>query len=195
MSTNTNLTFRLKPVAEFLEVEHQFYIPSYQRGYRWDKKQVEDLCKDIGDFARDAKNGDFYCLQPIVVKKKEWGKKGNNITGWEVIDGQQRLTTILLYLLYLRKTSEDAKNSKAIFYDINYETRPELDFNKLNYNDDIDSFYAYHANDVISKWFDNNQVRKSKIVEVLLDQYEEKENERRNRINRHYLSSFQKNKN
>jgi uncharacterized protein with ParB-like and HNH nuclease domain len=178
MSTNNNPNFRLKPIAEFLDGEHHFNIPSYQRGYRWDKKQVEDLCKDIWDFARDAQNGDFYCLQPIVVKEKDWEKNGKKINGWEVIDGQQRLTTILLYLIYLRNNSDDAKNSNAAFYDINYETRPELNFNKIDYKDDIDSFYAYNANEVIRKWFENNQVKKSKIVEVLFDQYEEEVNKK-----------------
>ena len=111
-----NPNFRLKAIAEFLDGNHHFYIPSYQRGYRWDKKQVEDLLKDISDFASDSKKGDFYCLQPIVVKSKIWKHKdGTDIDGWEVIDGQQRLTSLLLLLNYLRKTSEDPKDSKAQF--------------------------------------------------------------------------------
>lgn len=173
---NDNPNFRLKPVAEFLDGNHSFYIPSYQRGYRWDEKQVEDLCKDIWDFAKDAKNGDFYCLQPIVVKEKEWNNE-KTIKGWEVIDGQQRLTTMLLYLSYLRTNSEDAKDSEAMFYEIYYKTRPKLDFDNLDYKQDIDSFYANKAQQVIKKWFDDNKVKKSKIVEVLFDLYDELSNE------------------
>jgi uncharacterized protein with ParB-like and HNH nuclease domain len=176
MNDNNNPNFRLKPVAEFLDGNHSFYIPSYQRGYRWDEKQVEDLCKDIWDFAKNAKKGDFYCLQPIVVKEKQWNN-GKTINGWEVIDGQQRLTTILLYLSYLRANSEDAKESEATFYEIYYKTRPNLDFDNLDYKQDIDSFYASKAKEVIKKWFEGNKVRKSKIVEVLFDLYNEKDNE------------------
>ena len=72
-----NPNFRLKAIAEFLDGNHFFNIPSYQRGYRWDKKQVEDLLKDIWDFARndEKKKSDFYCLQPVVVKKKIAGNE------------------------------------------------------------------------------------------------------------------------
>ena len=85
-----NSNFRLKAVAELLDGEHHFYIPSYQRGYRWDDRQVEDLLKDIWDFARndEKKKTDFYCLQPIVVKIDKQNNK------WIVIDGQQRLRTL-----------------------------------------------------------------------------------------------------
>ena len=169
-----NPNFRLKAVAELLDGNHHFYIPSYQRGYRWDEKQVEDLLKDISDFASNSKKGDFYCLQPVVVKSKTWEKNdGSDITGWEVIDGQQRLTTLLLLLNFLRKTSEDAKDSKAQFYKIYYQTRPELDFENPKQNEDIDSFHAYTAKNVIENWFSINTVNKSKIVEVLFDDYTE----------------------
>lgn len=169
-----NPNFRLKAIAELLDGNHHFYIPSYQRGYRWDKKQVEDLLKDIWDFASKAKKGDFYCLQPIVVKSKVWKTKDDiEINGWEVIDGQQRLTSLLLLLIYLRKTSEDAKDSKAMFYDMYYQTRPDLDFDNPNPSIDIDSFHASTAKKTIEQWFSVNTVKKSKIVEVLFDDYSE----------------------
>lgn len=176
IGNNENPNFRLKPVAEFLYSKHSFYIPSYQRGYRWDKKQVEDLCKDISDFAKEAKRGDFYCLQPIVVKEKQW-RNGNDINGWEVIDGQQRLTTMLLYLSFLRENFDDAKKSDAKFYEIFYETRPKLDFSNIDYSKDIDSFHAYQAKQTISNWFHENKVKTSRIIEVLFDIYDENDNE------------------
>ena len=71
-----------------------FYIPNYQRGYRWDKIEVNALLQDILDFYQTDKNQEsFYCLQPIVVKKDS--KK------YKVIDGQQRLTTIFLIIKFL----------------------------------------------------------------------------------------------
>lgn len=57
-----------------------FDIPSYQRGYRWTKKEVKALLEDITDFYSMDKS-DFYCLQPIFVKK-------NNDKQYSVIDGQ-----------------------------------------------------------------------------------------------------------
>ena len=90
-------------------INKKFYVPTYQRGYRWDVKQVEDLLNDLYEFKNTANTsaGEFYCLQPIVVKKN--GEK------YEVIDGQQRLTTILIILKYLNQRRT---------YSIYYATRP-----------------------------------------------------------------------
>ena len=76
----------LMPIEKLLDKD--FYIPSYQRAYRWKKRQVIDFLEDILEFQEKfKKKGEFYCLQPIVVTEKENGS-------WELIDGQQRLTTL-----------------------------------------------------------------------------------------------------
>lgn len=67
----------------------KFEIPSYQRGYRWTDIQVNALLNDVYNFHEyriDAQAK--YCLQPIVVTRAADG------VSWEVIDGQQRLTTL-----------------------------------------------------------------------------------------------------
>ena len=82
----------LKSIGEILN--KNFYIPSYQRGYRWDKQQVLELLNDIYEFSKkkSKEESEFYCLQPIVLLKDEENDY------YKVIDGQQRLTTILLIL-------------------------------------------------------------------------------------------------
>ena len=96
----------LKSVRELLG--YNFYIPEYQRGYRWTKQQVMDLLNDIKDFQlNNPQCYQFYCLQPLVVRKmtevdtqeKDLGEG----TWYEVIDGQQRLTTIYLILRALKE--------------------------------------------------------------------------------------------
>lgn len=91
-------TLELKTINELQQ--YSFYIPSYQRGYRWTPNEVEDLLNDISEFTPrlvdDSDEKTWYCLQPIVVKKNE-NKQ------FEVIDGQQRLTTIYLILHYLNQ--------------------------------------------------------------------------------------------
>lgn len=77
-----NIILETKFVAD---ISGSFYIPSYQRGYRWSETEVVRLLDDI--YQNGKKN---YCLQPVVVRKKE--------DQYELIDGQQRLTT--LYLIY-----------------------------------------------------------------------------------------------
>ena len=98
--------FKLKTIKDLKGI--QFYIPRYQRGYRWKPQQVEVLLNDINDYANqtDAKKADFYFLQPVVVMKNE--------DRWDVIDGQQRLITIFIILQYLKKEK---------LFDIDYKTR------------------------------------------------------------------------
>lgn len=87
----------------------EFYVASYQRGYRWGKEEVEYLLNDIYDIASEKK----YCIQPLAVIAKE------NKT-WELIDGQQRTTTLFLIQTVL-------KNCFSIqtepFYGLDYNTR------------------------------------------------------------------------
>ena len=61
-----------KSVGELLD-GRLFYIPSYQRGYRWTKTQVYDLCNDLLEYAlKKEKNKDsFYSLQPLIVRNKK----------------------------------------------------------------------------------------------------------------------------
>ena len=54
-----------------------FFIPDYQRGYRWSNNQVLQMLNDFKEFCKRIDNkqlkaGEFYCLQPIVVKKRTW---------------------------------------------------------------------------------------------------------------------------
>lgn len=64
----------LKSVSELLG--KKFFIPSYQRGYRWTEQQVKDLLEDIWEFSKKKKNEyEFYCVQPLVVKQMEESHK------------------------------------------------------------------------------------------------------------------------
>lgn len=91
-----------------------YYIPSFQRGYRWTRLQVRQLVEDLREFYEDnnRQTGTWYCLQPLVVIKEcNEGEKQ-----WKVIDGQQRLTTLFLIIKYLTKSKP---------YHIEYETRQD----------------------------------------------------------------------
>ena len=182
----------LKSVAELLGMK--FFIPSYQRGYRWTEQQVIDLLNDVDEFIQ-KKNSDFYSLQPLVVKKRwpdnaldEIKEKTSieevenyiNKCEWEVIDGQQRLTTIYIILNYLKFDSEKS-------YSIDYQTRNGFgDFlakikdrthasnniheefknliNELNKDqdnnrqyDNIDFYHVFISYNTIKNWFDTDK--------------------------------------
>jgi uncharacterized protein with ParB-like and HNH nuclease domain len=156
---------KLKSIYELLCNEEgkaeRFFIPSYQRGYRWTKRQVEELLEDIWEFtSKEKKKGEFYCLQPVVVKKN----KDNSLI-WDVLDGQQRLTTIYIILKFL-ESKFDIKGRIYIneFYTINYATRAQSgDFlnnlpNTENENEYIDFFHMKKAYEIIENWFYKNKI-------------------------------------
>ena len=59
----------LKNISELKN--NNFWIPTYQRGYRWTEQQVSDLLNDIKEFIdRKPSEHEIYCLQPLVVKKR-----------------------------------------------------------------------------------------------------------------------------
>jgi uncharacterized protein with ParB-like and HNH nuclease domain len=137
--------FELKSINDLLKYE--FLVPSYQRGYRWTERQIKDLLNDIYEFIQQKENktenvGDFYCLQPIIVKKANEKK-------YKLIDGQQRLTTIYIILNYLQKKQ----------FSIEFETREKSkDFlnnisDEIN-NDNIDFHHISKAYIEIKKWFE-----------------------------------------
>ncbi len=129
-------------------INKKFYIPTYQRGYRWDVQQVEDLLNDLYEFKNTANTsaGEFYCLQPIVVKKR-----GDQ---YDVIDGQQRLTTILIILKYLnqrRAYSIDYATrlgSEAFLDEISERAKEEI------VGKNIDFFFMKTAYVTVENWFD-----------------------------------------
>ena len=142
-----------KAIGELLEFN--FFIPSYQRGFRWTERQVEDLLNDVWDFITktEKKYNEWYCLQPVVVKKI------NN--HYEVLDGQQRLTTIFLILKHLEPFIESERKS----FEIEYETRNTENYNsklflqsidknsETKYLENIDYFHIFQAYKKIKEWF------------------------------------------
>jgi uncharacterized protein with ParB-like and HNH nuclease domain len=145
IAQNEKLNFKkIKDLNNF-----HFNIPSYQRGYRWQVQQVEDLLNDINDYAnqQDEKKAGFYCLQPVVVM--EGGKIDDDKITWDVIDGQQRLTTIFMILKYFKKYST---------LSIDYKTKKSSTSFLINIDDTLGDI------SVKEKWddFPNNEKIKEK---------------------------------
>lgn len=167
----------LKTVNELFGMN--FYIPSYQRGYRWTEQQVKDLLNDIDEFKPEA--GDWYCLQPLVVKKQildidlfkqeienktelqEITAALNRQIRYEVIDGQQRLTTIHIVLSYFKATNT---------FDIEYETRKESKefLRNITTQDEtyIDFSYMYRAYNTVKTFMEQrNQEQRDNFKDKL----------------------------
>ena len=148
--------------------DYGFNIPYYQRGYKWEAQEVNELLDDLWEFYKNSDAGQFYCLQPIVVREISVNK-------YDVIDGQQRLTTIYLILSYLKdKIVED--NYRSDFFDLKYGTRKTSEsylkdgkFREGINDDNIDFFYISTAFQIIDEWFKKNPGSKGKITNLLLD--------------------------
>ena len=144
-----------RSVRDIIDKKINFNVPAYQRGYRWNKLNVTDLLDDLLEFRQDDSSGKFYCLQPLVVKKI-----GEN--RYNVIDGQQRLTTIFIILKYLENLLRE-KNGIDEIYTLCYETRKDSkDFlqniaskTQDESNQNMDYFCMYQAYEAIKSWFEN----------------------------------------
>lgn len=176
-------------IGELLDGRY-FYIPSYQRGYRWTEKQVGDLLRDLLCFSNDLANkgnkdekDQFYCLQPVIARpitdidqlKTIFGDDFNDSIlehgVWEIIDGQQRLTTIFLLYKYLldqkgwdAETLKDEEDGKELYH-ICYATRKGSssflenlslkaikDSSEEAFKENVDYFHMANAFKYISEW-------------------------------------------
>lgn len=173
----------LKSVYDLLD--KNYFIPSYQRGYRWGKRQVQDLLEDFYKFATDnhKQEGAFYCLQPIVVKKcdkktieeNDLSSDLDNNIWYEVIDGQQRLTTLYILFKYLitrgkidDMKEEYGKNLFRIAYQTLGTAMSVLDNPENEDNSSPNSYYITNAYTHISKWFESFPQQK-KIRDMFFD--------------------------
>ena len=146
-----NAALRERYVGDLTE---SFWVPAFQRGYRWGAHEVMRLLDDIWE----SKGAPYY-LQPVVVKALPDGR-------WELIDGQQRLTT--LYLIFIYMKNEALQNASAGF-SLDYETRPEMkgylaDPSTVTGQDNIDSYHVVDAYRTIGEWFDGHQGRRQFVA-------------------------------
>lgn len=150
----------------------KFNIPDYQRGYRWEEQEVRELLDDLWDFSIRDDNGDFYCLQPIVLQQ-------NNEDSFDVLDGQQRLTTLYILLVYLEDMRKAFGYNKPLF-SLNYTTRKDCEefltqkkfVNGIIDNSNIDFFHICNAYKHIDNWFNDekHETAKRELLTILLDE-------------------------
>lgn len=142
------------------DIKGNFLIPAYQRGYRWKEEHINMLLNDIWE------NGDKnYSLQPVVVKKLE------DLT-YELIDGQQRCTTLFLILSYMKKVLPFIE----LNFSLSYETRiksaiflENMDENLAS--DNIDFFHIFNAHKTIENWFKNEKTGELNLKVINLYKY------------------------
>lgn len=162
-------------VKDIVSKYKKFNVPSLQRTYRWGEKEITLLLNDLYEFYnanKDSPNAFFYPLQPLILKKNK------NYDCYDILDGQQRLTTIKLIGAYLKSKDH---NLNACNIDISYESRSnveeiflEIDKNSDDnlsdkYKDKMELYYISKAFACIKNWFEpsqKNEKKKSNDEEV-----------------------------
>jgi hypothetical protein len=149
-----------KPVGT---IRGRFFVPRYQRGYRWDATDVVRLLDDIL-----ASGGTDYSLQPVVVKMHRRGATDNDHE-WELIDGQQRLTTLYVLLRYMQ---EHASCGVGAPYSLRYETRVDSEtylqtLDPAIHDTNIDYFHLYQAHVCIHRWFEAHGDKRNSIADTI----------------------------
>lgn len=134
-------------------LKERFYIPAYQRGYRWTEQEVGDLLDDLYEFDTGTHDKPLqYCLQPLIVQKRSEGD-------YEVVDGQQRLTTIFIFLKYVSSMTQQEP------YKLEYATRPGSqefleklsDYDGSIISDNIDYYHITKAYNKIKSWLKDKE--------------------------------------
>lgn|GEM_PF-83572 len=165
----TNNVASLTP-KKVSELRSSFFIPDYQRGYRWGRHNVRQLLNDI----RDSKG--VYYLQPIVVCTHNHMEEEKKEYDYDIIDGQQRLTTLLIVYKGLESIYNMMESNPSGFnflskdqvecrFTLSYQTRNDseeflstLKDKTLNEAREFaDYLYMYHAYQEVYSWFLENK--------------------------------------
>jgi len=130
-----------------------FTIPHYQRGYRWTDQEVTALLNDLLAYDQKSASQEPYCLQPLVLQKITDGEVN-------VVDGQQRLTTlaIILHELGIKHT-----------WDIKYTAEGGMLLSQLLEvpGNSINDFFRDQASAAVRDWFQQDNSRKEALCELM----------------------------
>ena len=131
-----------------------YRIPNYQRGYAWEEPQVKDLLEDLENIEKDKTH---YTGTMVIVRKGEKYQAGEKFDIYEVIDGQQRLTTVLILLFCIyeelkvvnrlqlsREILEKYGVPKNIFKNIYEKYITTGKFSRLKLNEDSNDYFVRH---------------------------------------------------
>lgn len=156
---NTKEYVKTLTVSDLFDNENKcdYIIPIYQRNYAWGDDEISSLLQDIKNACEKNKEQDKnYYIGSLVVYRRDNGD-------FEVIDGQQRLTTLTLIMHHL---------DKLVFRNVSFEHRDESEQALSNLNSETLPSNFSQALKTIKKVFDEWGNNKDEIVKFLLDKVE-----------------------
>lgn len=167
MSLPRSIEGKAKNVSEIL-LDKKYKLDFYQREYKWETSHIIDLLEDLSSKflthydekheRKQVKKYGSYFLGPIVICNREDGSF--------IVDGQQRLTSLTLLLIYLNHLQEPLKKKVSVDRYIFSESFGEKSFN-LDVDERVDCMRALYEN----RSFDTSGLKKS--IQNLYERYQD----------------------
>jgi hypothetical protein len=135
---------RFKPVNQVLSKRGiRFRVPPYQRGYEWEHKHFDDLWNDL---QRIGEGVDFHYMGNVILRSEE------NDDATEIVDGQQRLVTISVFIMAIRDElgvkNDDIKQIEDILNAyVDMEKHPRLKLNDDGANESYKTLWRGETED------------------------------------------------
>lgn len=139
----SQIDFQIKGIGTLIK-EHQFTVPNYQRSYRWVEEHIKSLFSDLTKSIDNSESE--YFLGTVVLSKKESSKE------LEIVDGQQRITTVVIFLSAIRDYFESKGESQSVSsiqndFISNYDTRNKENVAKLKLGNQDRTFFQKYIVD------------------------------------------------
>ncbi|WRD08471.1 DUF262 domain-containing protein [Helicobacter pylori] len=142
-----------------LKEEFYYQIPIYQRPYQWTEENCEKLLDDLFEDYEEDRESDYFCGSLVLVKSDPNSKTET----YDIVDGQQRLSTFILLAKVLADLYNDCLDPKNLEHlqegwKDRHTERKRLSFNTIGSNAEDDFAYALEH-------FNDSQASKNKIIE------------------------------
>lgn len=109
-NVNANNQIHSYKVKELLSDTNRYLVPMYQRNYAWGEGEINPLIQDVLDYQENKPNQTYYIGTLVVFKRKD--------DSYEVIDGQQRFTTLTLLAFALKRMVTKYQTFDMDWYDV-----------------------------------------------------------------------------
>ncbi|MUU50583.1 DUF262 domain-containing protein [Helicobacter pylori] len=159
-----------------LKEELYYQIPIYQRPYQWTKENCKKLLDDLFEDYEEDRESDYFCGSLVLVKSDPNSKTET----YDIVDGQQRLSTFILLAKVLVDLYNDCLDSKNLEHlqegwKDRHTERKRLSFNTIGSNaeydfqDALDFFDDPHH---VSKNDENNYLKNAVCLKDYLEKKE-----------------------
>ena len=174
------LEAEIKNIKKILVNDEKFYqIPDYQRPYSWDKDNISDLIEDLTNSYLNEELENYFCGSLVLVKNDEKER-------YDVIDGQQRLTTFTILACVIRDLFFNELNNRAKDYILNSiqdkydENKRKLKFlTDIKYQNDFEEkvlkkIFFLNTNQIEKELKDNQYLKNAHYIkDFLVEKIEE----------------------